>query len=278
LELSGMNRNLFLWLEYEGTGYQGWQRQSAGPTVQGEVERMLAEVVGHRVGVHAAGRTDAGVHALGQAAHCLADTPLPCRAILHETNRRLADDIVVRHVAEAPPEFRARRHAVMRHYRYQLLNRRIAPSVDRRTWAHVAAPLDRRLLAEAVALYAGHHEFAAFRSSACRARRTALTMVRSRLTIEGDRIVMDFACRSFLHNMVRVMVGTALDAARGRIDPETIRRLLAGEGDRSLGGKTASARGLVLVGVEYGEPYGRFGTLADGERPLAGGECKTDNG
>lgn len=256
-----MKRNLFLCLEYEGTRYQGWQRQASGPTVQGEVERALSEVLDQRVSLRAAGRTDAGVHAFGQAAHCFVETSLPDRAIFHQTNRALPDDIVIRHMAEAPSEFSARRHASLRHYCYRLIHRRIPPVVDRHTWAHVAVPLDRHLLDRAVALFEGQHEFAAFRSSACGGKRTSLTMIRSRLILEGDRIIFDFACRSFLHHMVRILVGTALDVARGRITLANVERLLAGKGNRSQAGRTAPAHGLILVGIEYARPYERFSTL-----------------
>jgi len=256
-----MKRNLFLCLEYDGTRYQGWQRQAGGRTVQGEVEHALSEAVGMKIVVRAAGRTDAGVHALGQAANAFVETTLPVRAVFHRANHALPDDIVIRRMAEAPAEFDARRHAVLRRYRYQLLNRQTPPAVCRHAWAHVVGPLDRSALEKAVALFEGHHEFAAFRSSQCRAKRTSLTMVRSRLTLDGDRLVFDFACRSFLHHMVRVLVGTALDAARGRMSLDDVERLLGGKGSRSQAGRTAPARGLILLGVEYGKPYEEFGTL-----------------
>lgn len=254
-------RNLYLWVEYDGTRYQGWQRQPNSPTIQAKIESALGDLLGERVGIRGAGRTDAGVHALGQTANCLIHSDLPVRAILHETNRRLPDDIVIRKVSDAPQEFSARRHARLRHYRYQLLNRRLRPAVDRYSWAHVPLPVDRPLLGKAVATFQGHHEFAAFRSSACRARRTALTMQHSVLTTAGDRLIFDFACRSFLHNMVRILVGTALDVARGKIPLHQVERLLAGEGSRSMAGRTAPAIGLTLVGIEYKEPYREFSTI-----------------
>jgi len=256
-----MKRNLFLSLEYDGTRYQGWQRQPQAPTLQAEVERALGVAAGHPVRLRAAGRTDAGVHAFGQAADCLVETVLPVRAILHRANRALPDDIVVRRVEDAPPEFNARRHAVLRHYRYRLLHRAAPPAVDRHTWSHEPLAFDHARLEEAVRLFEGHHEFAAFRSSACRAKRTSLTMVRSRVTLDGDRLIFDFACRSFLQHMVRVLVGTAIDAARGRISMAEIEGLLAGKGGRSQAGRTAPPGGLILVGIEYGEPYERFSTL-----------------
>lgn len=256
-----MKRNLFLHLEYDGTRYQGWQNQPHGPTIQGAVERVLGEVLGQPVGLRAAGRTDAGVHALGQAANCLVETALPVRGILHPANRLLPDDIVLRRVADAPPEFSARRHAVVRHYRYRLINRPVRAALDRRTWAFVPGPFDRSLLEQAIARFAGHHEFAAFRARACRAKRTALTMAESRVSFEGDRVIFDFACRSFLHHMVRVLVGTALDAARGRIALANVERLLAGAGSRSQAGRTAPPEGLILIGIEYAKPFEEFSTM-----------------
>jgi len=256
-----MRQNLFACLEYDGTRFQGWQRQATAPTVQGEVERALSEAVGHPVSVCAAGRTDAGVHALGQAIHFFVETTLPVRAVFHRANRSLPNDIVIRRMGEAPAEFHARRHASLRHYRYRLLHRPTPPAVERHTWTHFAWPLDRSLLEQTVARFEGHHDFAAFRSSACRAKRTSLTLVRSRLTVDGDRLTFDFACRSFLHHMVRILVGTALDVARGCLALGNIERLLTGKGDRSQAGRTAPPQGLLLLGVEYAEPYEEFSTL-----------------
>jgi len=256
-----MKRNLFLHLEYDGTRYQGWQRQAHAPTLQGELERVLREVLAQPVILRAAGRTDAGVHALGHAANCFVETALPTRGIFHPANRLLPDDIVIRRMADAPMEFSARRHATLRHYRYRLINRPMRPALDRHSWACVPGHLDPDLLRQTVALFEGHHEFAAFRASACRAKRTSLTMVRSRLTFEGDRLIFDFACRSFLHRMVRVLVGTALDVARKRLALDDVERLLAGKGDRSQAGPTAPPEGLILVGIEYPEPYEEFSTV-----------------
>jgi tRNA pseudouridine38-40 synthase len=254
-------RNLFLWIEYEGTNYQGWQSQAGGATVQDVLERVLAAELGEPVTLHGAGRTDAGVHAMGQAANCFSQTSLPVKAILHRANRALPPDIVVRKVLEAPEEFNARRHAMVRHYRYRLIHRPVAPAFERRTWAHIPLPFDRDRFARAIALFAGKHDFAAFRSSACRAKRTRLTLARSLLTIDGDRLTVDVSCRSFLHNMIRILVGTAIDAARGRVALEDIERLLAGQGDRTQAGRTAPAEGLVLLGIEYAAPYGEFDTI-----------------
>ncbi len=256
-----MTRHLFLCLEYDGTSYQGWQRQAHARTVQGEVERALREILGQPVSLRSAGRTDAGVHALGQAASCRVDTSLPLPGILHPVNRLLPDDIVIVRMEEAPPEFNVRRHAVRRHYRYRLVRRSVRPAFESRTWAHVPHRLDEVRLQEAVQCFEGTHEFAAFRASACRARRTRLTMESSRVRIEGDRVIFDFVCRSFPHHMVRVMVGTALDAARGKIALDDVRRLLRGEGGRSEAGRTAPPEGLILMGIEYAPPYQRFSTI-----------------
>ena len=239
----------------------GWQRQPDAPTVQEEVEKALSEIVGRRVVLQAAGRTDAGVHALGQAANCLVESRLPAKAILHRLNRALPGDIVIRRVVDAPRRFSARRDAVLRHYRYRAVNRSEPPALDRRTWAHIPGRFDFDLLREAVALFQGHHEFSAFRSSACSAKRTALTMVQSSVERDGDRLIFDFACRSFLHHMVRILVGTAFDVARGRIDPAEVERLLQGEGDRSRAGRTAPPEGLILVGIKYAPPYEEFNTI-----------------
>ncbi|MCX8037598.1 MAG: tRNA pseudouridine(38-40) synthase TruA [Candidatus Sumerlaeia bacterium] len=256
-----MIRNLFLCLEYDGTSYQGWQRQAHSQTVQGEVERVLREILGQPVALRSAGRTDAGVHALGQAALCRVETALPPTAILHTANRQLPDDIVIVRMEDAPPEFDVRRHAIRRHYRYRLLQRSIRPAFERHTWAHIPYRFDEALLQEAVQCFEGTHEFAAFRSSACRAPRTRLTMETSRVSIEGDRVIFDFVCRSFLHHMVRVLVGTALDVAREKIALDDVKRLLRGEGGRQEAGRTAPPEGLILVGIEYAAPYQHFSTI-----------------
>lgn len=256
-----MKRNLFLWIEYEGTAYCGWQRQANGPTVQQQVEQALADALGEPVKVCAAGRTDAGVHALGQAAHCFVQSDLPVRAIHHRANHALPDDVVIRRVADAPAEFNARRHARLRHYRYRIVHGPVRPAVDRYTWTHIRGRLDLSRIEQAVAVFEGEHEFAAFRSSACRAKRTRLTMVHSSLTLAGNQLIFDFACRSFLHNMIRILVGTALDVGRGRLSLAAVERLLEGKGDRSQAGRTAPPQGLFLVGIEYAKPYEGFNTL-----------------
>jgi tRNA pseudouridine38-40 synthase len=244
-------RKLKLTLEYEGTRYGGWQRQKNAPSIQQEVETALARVIQENVRLVGAGRTDAGVHALGQVAHFVTKSKLALLQIQRGANRYLPDDIVIRSAEEVAAEFHARHSAVRRWYRYQIINRHERPVLYRNYYTFVPYRLDTRLMQAGCELLSGEHDFAAFRSQQCTARRTRLNLDVSMNRI-GDVLLLDFRCRSFLHNMVRILVGALVELGRGKISLPDISKMLERK-ERFLAIPTMPAQGLTLMSVDYSE-------------------------
>ena len=249
-----MTRRIKGIIEYDGTDYSGWQRQPDAPSVQETLEGALEKLLRKSLRVTAAGRTDAGVHALGQVISFLTESPLPCRNILRGANSFLPPSIRLVKVEEAEENFHPRRDAVLRWYRYLILNRSAAPVWAGRFITHVPGNLEESILKEATSLFLGTHDFAGFRSTDCEARRTRLTIQWFKVSREGALIRFDVACRSFLQNMVRILVGGIIEAARGKISPDVLSEMLE-SGKRDPRVPTAPAKGLTLMRVYYpGDP------------------------
>jgi tRNA pseudouridine38-40 synthase len=237
-------------LEYDGTPFAGWQYQPNAVTVQGVVQDALKKLTGQDKIIHAAGRTDAGVHASGQVIHVDHDG-LPLRAFVHGVNAHLRPWPVAVLSAEAVPEtFHARFSATQRRYRYRIL-RRTAPSPLRAHRVdHYAGPLDVAMMQAAAEVLVGRHDFSAFRCSSCQAPSAVKTLDEVRIETLEDELHIHFAAKSFLHNQVRIMVGTLLDIGRGHKTLEGLNQALI-TGDRRLAGTTRPPQGLTLVGVRY---------------------------
>jgi tRNA pseudouridine38-40 synthase len=241
-----------LTIEYDGTGLVGWQRQANGLSVQAILERAAELYCGARLTVHGAGRTDAGVHALGMTAHLdlpRPDAPDKIRGALNHHMRPAA--IAVLDVAAVAPDFDARRSARGRIYHYRILNRRAPPVLDRNRVWHVGRPLDEHAMAEAAHLLLGKHDFTTFRDSLCQARTPVKTLDRLDVARVGDEIRITAAARSFLHHQVRNMVGTLKLVGLHQWRPGRVAEALAAR-DRRAGGPMAPAQGLYLVEVIYG--------------------------
>lgn len=246
-------RSIRLTVEYDGTRYVGWQRQANGLSVQQVLEDALAAHLRERVRVTGSGRTDSGVHALGQVASFRTASRMPVRGIARGLLEHLPPDVTVTDAAEAPDTFDARRSARLRWYRFFLLNRPVAPALARAHMTHVARRLDPARMAEAAAVLAGAHDFAAFRSVSCTARRTRLDLWPVGIAAPGDGvIVMDFRCRSFLQNMVRILAGCVVACGEGRMTADDLRRMLE-TGERSRHAVTLPPQGLHLWRVYYGD-------------------------
>ena len=240
-----------LTIEYDGTGLVGWQRQANGLSVQEALEVAILRFCGERVTLHGAGRTDAGVHALAQVAHCdlaRAAAPDVIMSALNHHLRPAAISVVA--AASAPAGFDARRSAILRVYRYRILNRRAPPAVERgRVW-HVAPPLDLAAMQEGARHLVGRHDFSTFRDSLCQAKSPVKTLDALELSAAGEEIHIEARARSFLHHQVRNMAGTLKLVGLGRWRPEDVARALAAR-DRRAGGPTAPAEGLTLVEIRY---------------------------
>ena len=245
-----------LGLEYDGTGFMGWQSQvHAGRTVQACVEEAIGKVADHPVDVTCAGRTDAGVHASGQVIHFDTESRRDLRGWLLGINSNLPSDVAVQWVREMPGEFHARFRAEARQYRYVILNRATRPAIGRAqvTWHY--KPLDAACMAEAARHLLGRHDFSAFRSVECQAKQPVRTLDRLDVRREGERIVIDAVADGFLHHMVRNIAGVLMAVGEGKREPGWSQDVLEGR-DRTLGGVTAPPEGLSLMAVKYPASFG----------------------
>jgi tRNA pseudouridine38-40 synthase len=241
-------RRIALVLEYDGAGYGGSQVQKRTPTIQGELERALHKLTGERPRLAFAGRTDAGVHALGQVAAFTTSSGRSVDVFVRGLNAWLPEAIAVRRAVEVDERFDPRRHASSRTYRYTIYNAPVrSPLWRHRAW-HVKEPLDARAMGRAAAALVGEHDFAAF------SRREPTTTVRRVLRCEvsaaGPLTVVEMEANAFLRQQVRRTAGTLARAGRGELAPADLRRLLR-EAVPASAGPVAPARGLCLVRVSY---------------------------
>ncbi len=240
-----------LTLEYDGTDFVGWQRQTSGASIQESLERAIEAFTGEAVTVVAAGRTDAGVHAIGQVVHAEIARPSEPRVVCLALNHHLKPlPIVVREAAPVAPDFHARFSAVRRHYLYRILNRPAPAALDRHRVWWVPVPLDLEALRAAAAKLQGHHDFSSFRATGCQAKSPVKTLERLEVRQEGEEIHLELAAQSFLHNQVRIIAGTLKWIGDGRWAPERIDEILEAR-DRRAAGPTAPPQGLCLTGVDY---------------------------
>jgi len=245
-----MSRTLKLTLAYDGSRFVGWQRQADGESVQAFVEEALSRLEGGPVAVHAAGRTDAGVHAEGQVASARVTFTHDAATVVRAANAILPAEIRVLAVEDAPPGFHARFSARGKSYRYQIANTPVASPFLRGYAWHVPEPLDLDAMRAAAAALVGTHDFAAFQSTGSDVSATIRTVTRSDVLARGGLVVYEVEGDGFLRHMVRAIVGTLVDVGRGWRPPGDVRGLLEG-GTRAQAGATAPAHGLTLVKVEY---------------------------
>ena len=238
-------------IEYDGRPFMGWQRQEHGPSVQQRLEEAIQRMTGELAAVHAAGRTDAGVHALAMAAHLDVAKALTEHRLREGLNALVRPEpISVLAVEKVPDDWHARFSCVGRRYLYRILNRRAPPALDRgRVW-HVPVQLNAGAMAEAAAMLVGRHDFTTFRSAHCQSESPDKTLDRLEVRREGEQIHVEAAARSFLHHQVRSMVGCLALVGRGQWKPEDIRRALEAR-DRAELGFNAPAEGLYFVEALY---------------------------
>lgn len=240
-----------LLLEYDGGPFVGWQRQDNGPSVQAAVEAAVLAFCGETVRLTAAGRTDAGVHALGQVAHLDLGREVAPERLRGALNAHLRPlPIAVLEARRAADGFDARRDAVARHYRYRILNRPAPPTVERGFVWHVPVALDAERMHAAAQLLVGRHDFTSFRAAACQAGSPLKTLDLLVVRRAGAHVEVLARARSFLHHQVRNMVGTLRLVGEGREPVGYARRALEAR-DRAAAGPTAPAHGLYLAGVDY---------------------------
>ncbi len=244
-----------LGIEYDGTSYNGWQRQKSGLGVQQRLEEALSLVANEPIDVICAGRTDTGVHASGQVVHFDTVAERSDRGWLLGANSNLPDDISVSWVHGVDDEFHARFSATGRSYRYQILNRlqRSALHRQRAWWVH--QPLDATRMHEAAQRLVGEHDFSAFRAAGCQAGSALREITHIEVRRDGDWVTLRVSANAFLMHMVRNITGTLAAIGQGEAPVEWISEVLE-SGDRTVGGVTAPPQGLTLVAVDYPPEFG----------------------
>ena len=242
-------------IEYDGSRFHGWQSQPSGDTVQDHLEHALATIAGEPVRLAAAGRTDAGVHALAQVAHFETAAVRPESAWVRGVNTLLAQAVAVQWAAPVAEDFHARYSAIARTYRYLLYNHPVRPALHHGHvgWFHL--PLDADAMRAAIVHLLGEHDFSAFRSSECQAKSPVRVMRSCKLEQHGSHLRFEFKANGFLHHMVRNIVGSLLPIGRGERPEQWLLELLQGR-DRAVAGPTAPPQGLTFIGPRYPRTFG----------------------
>ncbi len=243
-------KRIRLTVAYDGTNYNGWQVQPNGITIEGVLNRALAELTGEPVTVIGASRTDSGVHSLGNVVVFDTETRIPPDKISYALNQRLPDDIVVQHSCEVPPDFHPRRCASRKTYEYKILNRTFPMPLRRFDTYFYHRRLNVADMQEAARLLVGEHDFKSFCSIHTQAKSTVRTIYSLTVEKQGDLIVIRVTGSGFLYNMVRILAGTLLQAGSGERKPGEMTQIL-NAADRSAAGPTAPACGLTMIGIEF---------------------------
>jgi tRNA pseudouridine38-40 synthase len=242
-------------LAYRGAGLNGWQSQPSGNTVQDHLERALSEIAGERINVIGAGRTDAGVHAVGQVAHFDTAAARPESAWIRGVNSLLPSAIAVEWALPVAEAFHARYSAIARSYRYVLYNHPVRPAVLADFVGWFPLPLNLNLMQSAAECLLGERDFSSFRSAECQAKSPVRIVERAQVRACGPYVLFDFTANGFLHHMVRNIVGCVVYVGKGEHPPEWLAELVAAR-DRRLAAPTFAAAGLYLSQVCYARHWG----------------------
>ena len=243
-------RNIRLLIEYEGTHYAGWQWQKNGKTIQETLSKAIERVIQEKVEIHGAGRTDAGVHALGQVANFKTNSIIPAERLLHAVNFYLPPDITVKEVSDAEESFHARYCAKSKVYQYTLFNDWTRTSLHRNFFYVCGFRLDVDKMIAATRHLMGTHDFTSFTTKALCGKNRIRTIKKLDIKKDGRYIYFTIEADGFLYNMARTSVGTLIEIGRGKIAVESISDILDAK-DRNLAGPTAPAKGLCLMEVKY---------------------------
>lgn len=241
-------------VEYDGTGYSGWQRQHHARTIQGEVESALSTIANHPVQAVCAGRTDAGVHALGQVIHFDSEQERENKAWCFGANSLLPKGISLRWVQPVDDSFSARYTAMARRYRYLILDSRTRSGLFAQRLCWTRHPLDETRMQQAARHLVGEHDFSSFRASECQSLSPVRNVHSIRIERQTDVITLDIQANAFVHHMVRNIAGVLMQIGRGHREIDWTADLLNIK-DRSRGGVTAPAHGLYFISVSYPDPY-----------------------
>ncbi len=246
---------IVLGIEYDGSGFAGWQFQLEQRTVQNELEKALAKIANQKVTIHCAGRTDSGVHALEQVVHFDVETMRDLNNWVMGGNTNLPDDVRIIWATYAVDDFHARYSATARYYRYVILNRKMKSALTRHQVTWCFNSLDEGKMHHAAQVLVGEHDFSSFRAQGCQSKSPNRMMHFIHVSREGESVIIELSANAFLHHMVRNIAGVLMAVGMGKYPIEWVEELLAIK-DRKQGGVTAPPYGLYLGGVYYPEKYG----------------------
>ncbi|MCD7982272.1 MAG: tRNA pseudouridine(38-40) synthase TruA [Clostridiales bacterium] len=243
-------KRIRLVVAYDGTNYRGWQLQPNGITIEEVLNRALSDLLGERIRVIGASRTDSGVHSLGNVAVFDTNTCIPPEKISFAVNQYLPEDIVVQESREVPGSWHPRHCDSKKTYEYRILNRTFPLPSRRLDTYFFHYPLDMEKMQKAAGLLEGTHDFKSFCSVGSSAKSTVRTVFSCEVVRNGELITIRVCGSGFLYNMVRIIAGTLLQVGTGRLDPEDMTRILEAK-DREAAGPTAPAHGLTMMGIEF---------------------------
>ena len=236
---------------YDGTNYSGWQIQPNGITIQGVLNDTLSDLLGEKIEIMGASRTDAGVHALGNVAVFDTNTRIPGEKISYALNQRLPEDIRIQLSEEVEPDFHPRYCDSEKTYEYRILNRKFPVPTERLYSYFYHYKLDIEKMREATSYLIGRHDFASFCGTGAQVKSTVRTITGIDVWRDGDIVTIRVKGEGFLYNMVRIIAGTLIRVGGGFIEPQQIKKILEAK-DRTLAGETARPEGLTLIGIRYG--------------------------
>ena len=245
-------RNIKITIEYDGKDFNGWQKQPNKLNIQGEIERAIEEITGEKVELIASGRTDAGVHAIGQVANFKIEKDIPIEKIPYALNSKLKKSIRIKESEEVPEKFHSRYTCKKKTYRYVINNSVQGTAIYRNLQYHFPEKLDENKMNEAAGYLIGEHDFKSFKASGTSSKSSVRTIFDAKVTREGELVIIELTGNGFLYNMVRIIAGTLIDVGINKINPEDIKSILEAK-DRLKAGKTLPPNGLYLVNVEYGD-------------------------
>lgn len=243
-------RNIKLVIEYDGNKFGGWQRQTTKLNIQGEIEQAIKEITGEEVELNASGRTDAGVHSLGQVANFKTNSKIDIEKFAIAINSKLKKSIVIKSAEEVPDDFHARYSCKGKKYRYIINNSHQGTAIYRALECHIPQKLNVKKMQKAANFFEGEHDFKGFRASGTSSKNSIRTIYKAKVAIQGERVIIELTGNGFMYNMVRIIAGTLVDVGLEKIKPNEIPEIISSK-DRSKAGKTLPAHGLYLVEVYY---------------------------
>ena len=243
-------RNIKLTIEYDGKDFNGWQKQPNKLNIQGEIERAIENITGEKVELIASGRTDAGVHAMGQVANFKTSSNISIEKIPIAINSQVKNSIRIQNAEEVDEKFHSRYNCKKKTYRYVIDNSKYGSAIYRNISYHIPMKLNVDEMKKAIKYFEGEHDFKAFKSSGTSSKSSVRTIYSANIVTEGTNIGIDLTGNGFLYNMVRIIVGTLVDVGLGKIKAEDIPKIIESK-DRTKAGKTLPPQGLMLLSVEY---------------------------